>query len=326
MKLILVLILCFNFFCTSFSQVQKSNSIEEVFQKEFSAVESENDLSLVTPPVVLPDWFFNPPQGSQDCFYAIGVSDPWIDKERGNQQAKCRAFCLASFMNKVSTKGISDLYNINDNSYKFEQITHFNALPNNDLESFVIDSFVTKYKEYLLLYKFTPGKNKSSNNSSIEYYKSTVEQESGYTKQEKIEMTNQTVDAKMKYKFVMKNNDFEIESLFNSDTIVVKPIIYHYTGRITANDTIEEISFFKKGLWQGYFLSLIDNLDMFASNIAAKQKSVSEIYKKNEGSDNLNQLNREVYNTSFSFTIKTIEITDKGMTIHFNTSNNQINI
>ena len=97
MKLILVLILCFNFFCTSFSQVQKSNSIEEVFQKEFSAVESENDLSLVTPPVVLPDWFFNPPQGSRDCFYAIGVSDPWIDKERGNQQAICRAFCLASF-------------------------------------------------------------------------------------------------------------------------------------------------------------------------------------------------------------------------------------
>lgn len=166
--------LCFTFYLAN-SQVQKAGTIEEVFKKEMSFNNRSNDdLNLVTPSEVLPAWFFNPPQGNQDFFYAIGISDPWIDKERGNQQTKMRAFCIASLMNNVTTKGVSHVYYKSNQTYKTEQITYFNFLPNVKLEGKAIDSTITKYRECVFLYRFLLGKATKKINSTIEYYKSAI--------------------------------------------------------------------------------------------------------------------------------------------------------
>ena len=325
MKIFSIMILCLTF-STIYGQVQKTSDIEEVFQSEFSADNGNKDeLKLVTLPEVLPDWFFNPPQGNQDYFYAIGISDPGIDKEKGNQQAKMRAFCIASLMNNVTTKGVSDVYYKNDQTYKFEQITYFNSLPNVKLEGKAIDSAITKYRECVFLYKFTVGNAPKKINSTIEYYKSAIKQEAGYSKKERFDLISLTDDGTMKYNYTVVNNDFEIISVFNKDTITIKPVIYQYAETIKTKDTnsLEEISLFKKGLWQGFFKSFIDNLDIAASEMTAKQKSLSDITHNANGSENLNELNRGIYNTSFSFSISTIDLTKNEMVIHFKTSNNQ---
>lgn len=325
MKVLSIFILCFTLY-TAKCQVQKANDLEEVFRKEFSTHEETNlDLSIITPPEVLPNWFFLLPQGNQDVLYSIGISDPWIDKERGNQQAKYRALCIASLMNNVTTKGISDVFNRNDQSYKFEQITYFNSLPTVELEGTPIDSAVTKYLERIFLFKFTKGKTTHKINSSIEYYKSAIKQDAGYSKQEKLDFIGKSDDFILNYKYAVSNNDFEIVSVFNSDTLTIKPVIYQYTGRIYDKNvnSVEEISLFKKGLWQGFFKSMIDNLDIAASEITPKQKSVSDFTQNENGVVKINQLNRGVYNTSFSFSIASIQLTHDDMIIQLKTNNNQ---
>jgi hypothetical protein len=325
MKIFFMMTLCFTFNLAN-SQVVKTGTIEEVFKNELSIDNRSNDdLSLVTPSEVLPDWFFNPPQGDQDIFYAVGISDPWIDKARGTQQAKMRAFCIAGLMNNVTTKGVSDVYYKSDQTYKFEQITYFNSLPNVKLEGKAIDSTITKYGECVCQYKFLICKAAKKINSTIEYYKSVIKQDAGYSKQERFDLKSMIDDGTMKYNYTGVNKDFEIISIFNSDTITIKPVIYQYTQRITTKDiqSRDEISLFKKGLWQGFFKSFIDNLDITASEMTTKQKSLSDITHNTNGSENLNELNRGIYNTSFSFSISTIELTKKEMVIHFKTSNNK---
>jgi hypothetical protein len=315
---IVLYLICF----TTYSQVQKASTIEEIFNKEFPVKEdNKTEVYLVTPPEVLPDWFFNPPQGSEDVFYAVGISDPWIDNQRGREQAKFRAYCLASFMQNITAKGLSDVFNEGDENYKLEQISHFYNSSNAGFEGIAIDSFVTKYQEHVFQYKFTVGKALKKLSSQIEYYKSAIKQDVGYSKIEKFELFGQIDDLKMKYGYVVKNTNFEIESLFNSDTIMIKPTPYHYTQRnkINDNDSIAELNLFRRGLWQGFFKSLIDNLDLAASDITTKQKSVSEMYKNEKGTGNFNQLNRGVYNISFSFIITSIELINKEMVLHLKT-------
>jgi hypothetical protein len=303
MKIFFMMTLCFTFYLAN-SQVNKTGTIEEVLKKELSFDYISNDnLSLVTPSEVLPDWFFNPPPGDHDLFYAVGVSDPWIDTTRGTQQAKIRAFCIASLMNNVTTKGVSDVYYKSDRTYKFEQITSFNSLLNVKLEGKAIDSTITKYGECVYLFKFQPGKAAKKINSTIEYYKSTIKQDAGYSKQERFDLKRKIDEGTIKYNYTGVNKDFETISILNSDTIIIKPVIYQYSQRIKNKDiqSGDEISLFKKGLWHGFIKSFIDNLDITASEMTVKQKSPSDITHNANGSENLNELNRGIYNTSFSF-------------------------
>ena len=137
---------------TAYCQVYSADTIADYFEKEFSErSESNNEFSLVTPPEILPSWFFNPPQHENDILYAIGISDPWIDKERAEKQAEIRAFSIASFMNKTASKGVSDVFTESGKRYKFEQLSRFIASQNIDLHELAIDSFVTKYKEKIVL-------------------------------------------------------------------------------------------------------------------------------------------------------------------------------
>jgi len=306
----------------SFSQEKKTSNIEDVFQKEFSAYpDSDIAIYLITPPDVLPDWFFTPPQGDKDNFYSIGISDPWIDVEKGNKQAKSRAYCLANFMNNVAAKGVSDLYNKDGPNYKFEQISRFYPLSKTLLEGFLVDSFVTKYKERIFLYKFNIGKAVTQNYSLIDCYKSVVRQDAGYSKLEKIELYGKIDEAEIQYEYTEKDNDFEILSVFNSDTIVIKPTVYQYTNKKNKSetDTNAEISLFRRGLWHGFFKSLIDNLDLAASEIGSHQKSVSDTHQNAKKARSFSQLNRGIYNASFKFDIAAIELTNKEMVIHFKT-------
>ncbi len=326
MKIISFVIFCFSV-QLAYSQLQSpsigTSSIEDIFNKEFSKNQERKPImSLITPPVVLPEWFFNPPQADQENFYAIGISDPWIDIERGNKQAKCRAFCLAGFMNKVSAKGLTDNYTGSDQIYKFEQICNFKTHPGVALEGVPVDSFVTKYMESIYLYRFTVGNGLNEKGSSIEYYKTAIGKNDRMSKLEKIELYEPANETKMLYSYLVKDNDFEILSIFDSDTIKIEPTIYQYNNGNAPKEDEEssEFSLFRKGLWLGYLQAFIENLDIAAIDIESRQKSVSDIYQNTDQTKSLKQLNRGVYNTSFTFYISSIELINKEMVIHFKTN------
>ena len=325
MKIISIVIFCFVVQIAN-SQLHRTSigtsSIKNIFKKEFSKNQQRKPkMNLTSPHVVLPDWFFNPPQADQENFYAIGISDPWIDPKRGNKQAKCRAFCLAGFMNKVSAKGLTDIYNGSDQIYKFEQICNFKTLPGVALDGVPVDSFVTKYKESIYLYRFTVGNGLNEKGSSIEYYKTAIGKNEKMSKLEKIELYEPANDTKMQYSYIMKDNDFEILSIFDSDTVKIETGIYQYNNGNTSKEDEESsgISLFRKGLWLGFFKAFIENLDIAAIDIESKQKSVSDVYQNKDQSKSLKQLNRGVYNTSFTFYISSIELINKEMVIHFKT-------
>jgi len=326
MKIFLVLNLCFLSLFNTYCQVQNPSTIEELFRKEFSVDKENNvELSIVTLPEILPDWFFNPPQRNQYELFVIGISDPWIEKEKGIQQAKLRAFCLASLMINVTSKGISDVYYKNDQSYKLELITYFDSQPDISLEGKVVDSAITKYNEYIFLYSFRFGKTQAKNNTKIEYYKSAINQDAIYGKHERFEFVGNVENSSIRYKYAAFNNDFEIESTINSDTINIKPTIYQYSGvnKLSKIDSIDIISLFKKGLWQGYFKSFIDNLELIASEMNARQKSVSDFKKNSNDKNKFDQLSRGIYSTSFSFDITSIAMTKKELVIHLKTYKKQ---
>lgn len=308
-----------------FSQVTLPGTIEHVFKSEFlDKSESNDEIGFVTLPQVLPDWFFNPSKGDHENFYAIGISDPWMDINKGKTQARIRAFCLASFMSNVTWKGISDFYTGNAQRSKFEQISRFITTPNNGLKGLIVDSFLTKYQEQAYLYKFNSNNLTKKNNSLIDYYKSEIKHDAGSSEQEKIELFCKSDSDILLYKCTINDTNFEILSVLNADTISIKPTVYRYVMRKNKNDSdsISEISLFKKGLWQGYFKSLIDNLEIAASAIATNQKSVSETNLTENGINSFNQLNRGVFNVSFSFGISSIEFAEKEMIFHFKTNHN----
>jgi hypothetical protein len=307
MKIIYFMFCLFNI-CISYGQGFMPPTIEDVFDKEFSNNEkTDNVLSIITPSEILPDWFFNPSLG---------------DHDNCKNQARIRAFCIASFMNNVSWKGISDIYAESGQHSKFEQLNHFIAAPNNDLQGLPIDSFTTKYQEQIFLYKFSHSSVLKKNCSIIDYYKTEVKHDAGYSKQEKMELFCKRDSDEIYYKYIKNNTDFEIISVFNSDTINVNPTIYQYAMRKNDKeaDSLSEISLFKKGLWEGYFKSLIDNLDIAASYINTRQKSFSEADQNEKGINSFNQLNRGVYNVSFLFGISSVEFTDNEIIIHLKTS------
>jgi len=294
-----------------------ANNINENFNTIFSNwLDLYQDVSLVTKPEALPGWFFNPPIGDNNTFFVIGISDPWLDEFTGNAQAKSRARFLASFMKRTSAKGITDLYKEGSQYNKFEQISNFNCTFKLVTAGIVVDSFVTKYNEYLYLCKFTFAKTTKETGSRIAYYKQIINQDIAYSRIEKFELFGEK-DFRMEYLYFVNNNDFEITSIFNSDTISIKPTIYQYVNnKNTINlDSVAKISFFRRGLWNGYFKSLIENIDLAASKIKSQQKSVFETNALSRRSENIEQLNREIYNTSFSFQPTSINFLDDEMVI-----------
>ena len=69
----------------------------------------------------LPDWFFMPPQSTNDTIYAIGISDPFVSEKIAFVQAKLRSIATLALMTEAFITGINENYSKNT-ADEFEEL------------------------------------------------------------------------------------------------------------------------------------------------------------------------------------------------------------
>ena len=316
-------------------EVEGQNNVfyENVFKKEFSNLNQQLDKLKDGPPAnkdnnsesriymtpqILPDWFINPPEGDQNVFYAIGISDPWIDAKKGRAQAINRANGIASLMTRLHTKGVIETYNNNQDN-KFQQISQFIAVPGSTIFGEPVDSFKTKFQEQLFLYKYIAGKPEEyQKNTTIEYFISSDNRETRYNQFEKLKFNSGSGSAKSEYESMEANGSCGIKSILGADTIQFRAAAFRYEFKQSPNkdDNNSEICYLASGLWQAYLKSLVHNLDIAATDISSRMKSLSDNKETEDKQSTYKQLMRTIYDVSFSFSIITVRSNNNQIELH----------
>jgi len=313
-------------------QAQKESFYDNVFKKEFSELNKEYsnlkkdlpnnngnniEFQIYTPPEILPQWLINPPVGEQNVYYAIGISDPWINSARGREQAKERALSIVSLMCKIHTKGVIETYS-NNLDAKFQQISQFNTVPPVILKCEPIDSSETKYREQIFLFKVTASEEAKENRTAIEYFISSDNKEEKCNQFEKLKLISNLSNTKSEYESIEINGIKQIKSIQDLDTIKIQPSTYRYTlSENTMKDELEAGScLLTGGLWQGYLKSLFLLQHNTAYDISPKMKSLSDNKESEEQNNSLKHLIRTIYDVQFSFSITAICVRSNEIEMH----------
>lgn len=184
--LLVILLLIIN--SNTFSQIKKKNSPEynykkfkEEFSKEFNDYEENNntirDTKSIFQKIDLPEWFFCPPLSNDKIIYAIGISDPEMNKDTAMFLAEIRAKAITAFLNNSNIKGLSDNYS---NERKLEQSDtystlfgeFFNIKSNLDFDTanFNIEKcFFTDYNEAIILSSYCVNTNNQEKNKTANF-------------------------------------------------------------------------------------------------------------------------------------------------------------
>lgn len=300
---------------------QKETFIENIFEKEFSMLQKEHSnlkkelpysqqeniaVPIFTSPSLLPHWLLNLPLAEKNVFYAVGISDPWVDSQTGRTQALRRAQGIACLMNRLNTKGVQEFFN-NEPATRYQQISQFIAAPQAITYCEPIDSLTTKYREQLYLYKVTFGEHTEKNHTAVEYFISSDNQNEKYNQFEKLRLKTNIENCVSEYECLEINRNQQIKSVLDEDTIQIIPATYRYSVKDSlANDP--EVCLLVSGLWQGYLKALVHQLDISAADLSPKIKSLSDNLQTEASGSGLKHLIRTIYNLSFSFSIATTTI------------------
>jgi len=320
------------FFCAESCLAQKDLFYESIFKKEFSELKKEyselrgelkdqnrenNAVRLFVSPEILPDWFLRPPAGEEGVLFAIGISDPWMEGDKGRMQALERAQSIARLMFKLQTKGVIETYHNNlDN--KFQQISQFVAVPPAGMIFEPTDSFQTKYKEQIFLVKCGSGSTGGGNSTTIEYFISTDNLEEKFNQLEKLRLNANSGSIKSVYESLEINRNQQVISILKTDTLQVLPATYRYMLKENTNKEPPEpeVCLLTSGLWQGYLKGLVHSLDISASDRSPKLKSLSDHKASDNSTNSLENMIRTIYDVSFSFGVKEVRLGKQEVALH----------
>ncbi|WP_321436646.1 hypothetical protein [uncultured Bacteroides sp.] len=258
----------------------------------------------------LPQWFWNLPVATDKLSYAIGISDPEMeDSVKAQKQAVQRALLQLSLMSGASISGVSDLYN-KDLQNKYEE--YYKIAGSSFVQGgiVVLDSSKTQLGEKIVLIKLDRNrKNRFHIETGVEVYKSNTKIEIGWCSSEKISYYARTDSDSMSCICEQDNEQYNLLSVWNGDTISIPAYRYEYKGIHTDNTTDVSdsiIKLYQKGLWSGYFQAFLNGLQTTIANHQSRLKSMTELHNHSSGNENLNSINRNVVNSNIAFNIRTI--------------------
>ncbi len=145
----------------------QSDTFIKIFEKETSgntsneSVKFKNIKQFSFYPDTLPSWFFNLPEGNQNCFYTVGISDPDMEPNKAKEMAMHRAKAIACLFNGSKLQYYRDVYTSEKESGKYTDFrqrfdTYFKVSSLNKVNNYdfaLIDSHLTRYNEALVLVK-----------------------------------------------------------------------------------------------------------------------------------------------------------------------------
>ena len=148
----------------------QSNSFIKTFEQETGgkttdeSVKFKNVTKLSFYPDTLPSWFFNPPQNTMNCLYAVGISDPDMEPPKAKEMAYHRAKAIAGLYLGSKLQYYRDVYTSEKESgrytnyrQRFDTYFKISSLTKaNDCEFAIVDSHLTRYNESMILVKYEP--------------------------------------------------------------------------------------------------------------------------------------------------------------------------
>lgn len=245
-------------------------------------------------PDSLPSWFFNPPQSGSDDFYAIGVSDPDMTRDSARLQAIERAKGMIAFQVDSKIQYFRDIYNIErvngrytEQGQKYD--TYYkvsSSIPFYEPSFAVVDSHFTRYNEQIVLVKYSPLPNVTSNDA-LEAQAAVVRLEFSlnnvYELQEEYDLhffqdckrTEYNTDNSYQYR--LRDYRFSFSSAVKSKVHNYPSYNYKYYGPDEYDSTIVFTSY--PGLWGGIVRGWMREMTTHAEAGRKFVRSIGDVYQ-----------------------------------------------
>lgn len=289
----------------------RPTSIKQLYQLEYSDEPDDQPLrpeQFTIGISALPHWFWNIPASTHQTSYAIGISDPLPDDSaKAAHQAMARGVLQLHLLHHAEITGVSDLFNT-DLQNKYEELYRFQT--NSELEGSYskVDSFTTRYGEKMYLIQLkTTKKISTSLYSNVEIYRSYSKVNSGWCGTSKVHCTWQFDTVSLSYDCTQNENQVEIISLINNDTIPITGYRYEYHPPldVCSNDTTV-VKLHRRGLWSGYFDAFCEGLQTVATNVESKINSVDTMHNNEKGVTDIRMLKRSIVKQTLQLSIQRI--------------------
>lgn len=286
-------------FIPSNSKCQEKNNFEKTFLKETSESQnrSSNKFKNLTKlsfyPDTLPTWFFTPPQGTNNCIYAIGISDPDMESAKAKEMAIHRAKAMAGIYLNAKFQYFRDVYTSDKQSGRYSDFrqrydTYFkvSSASKIDDDSFaVLDSHMTRYNESMILIKYEPKALQNESNNLISVVGTVLYIEAqvadAFEVQAEYELLSalrqsENVTQSAHYLYREKGNKFLSNSEYLNNKIEFPVYIYKYTAPTEDKSTPPLISY--NGLWSKFTRELLRSLTLSTQQTKTRIKNLGEKY------------------------------------------------
>lgn len=319
-----------------FSQNKKNyKKFREEFSKEFNDSEENNntrrDTKNIFQKIDLPEWFFNPTQSNDSIIYAIGISDPEMNKDKAFSLAEMRAKAITAFSYNSNIKGLSDNYS-NEKKLKhsdtystlFGDFYNIKSKLNFDTSAFKIEkTYFTDYNEAIVLSSYTFKNNHSLKNDTVNFFAEIFNIKKKAKRNHQIKALikiNSEIKSPIKdttkyfsYKIKSLGESNKIYSAFAGEEHIIKNNNYRYKN--SENPENKEIDKYithslSNGLWNAYISVLMQNILFSLENYKVKIKNLNDNYnKKNQN------ITRQILEKNISTKIQKIIIKNNKLII-----------
>jgi len=278
---------------------QDKNKFEKTFLNETSQSQnrSSNKFRNITKlsfyPDTLPVWFFTPPQNTLNCIYAVGISDPDMEPEKGKEMAIHRAKAMAGLYINSKLQYFRDVFTSDKESGRYSEYrqrfdTYFkiSSMSKLDDASFaVVDSHMTRYNESMILIKYShndltfEGSELLSVIGTVLYIEAQVSE--AFEVQAEYELLSalkesESLTQSAHYLYREKGNKFLSNSEFLNSKIEFPVYIYKYASPDWDKNTQPLISY--NGLWSKFTRELLRNLTLTTQETKIRIKNMGEKY------------------------------------------------
>lgn len=308
-------------------------NFRETFDQEFTGIDSSlSTKEIALHPVQLPNWLAEIPDSTENCVYAIGISDPGMSFEEAIDLATLRAKVILALLYKPEISSITDNYSnelTKSSVDKFftKYVNYyqvFAALPFHQNDFQLVEQSFNSFNEAIVLLKYTPNLHANTQTDSlmlkVDIYLAERQQSNRFEIEEKYEVyglskeNNNENDVDIFYYFFKSVNQFyEIISRYNGRELDFPQNLFRYQSLHKTVSTHEESSISYKltnGLWKAYLQSLIQNYTEPSENPDMNVAQLGDHY-----SSKTQNLSRELVLASPNFRLSGLHISNNRLSV-----------
>ena len=259
-------------------------AFQEILNKEIyeSDNKPERPARTIIQPAVLPSWFIHFPASDKHTIYALGISDPGMEKEAAIELAGLRAKSLLALLFHSELSLISDHFTSENSSEstpefitKYSNFYQVEASMMFDSNRFTIEEVeVNLFHEAIVLASYSMGgTGKDSVKTTAHVFLLERQKQNLFELEEKYEVNSivkfRGEESTYSYALHSLNNIFEITSEFNQQPLPFAYYNYGYSVEGNSSDEAIDPNFSSKlkyGLWKSFMEVFLQELYFISQN------------------------------------------------------------